>query len=355
MAKMILVIPTLKQGGAERVMSELANEWANNGNKVLLVLLVKSNIFYKLDSKVELVNLGLDINNTNRISKAINSFRIFLTLRKFIRRNNPDFVLSFIEKYNIFTLFSAAFLNVNTFVSDRNNPKIIISKKMELLKKLFYNNAKGIIAQTSLSKEILCTKTNHDNIRVIPNPVRYIDNTLKIKKEKIILNVGRLVPEKGQHYLIEMMSHLKNDEWKLIILGDGPLREKLQIQIDKLDLNNKVILMGSVSNVDEWYIKSSIFAFSSVSEGFPNALVEAMVSGLPSVSFDCDAGPRDILANNINGFLIPLYDVDMFKNVLQKLMDNVDLRNEIGLEAFKVSERLNIRKVAQEYLDFCLK
>ena len=87
-------------------------------------------------------------------------------------------------------------------------------------------------------------KTNHDNIRVIPNPVRNIDNTLKIKKEKIILNVGRLVPEKGQHCLIEMMAHLKNDEWKLIILGDGPLREKLQLQIDKLDLNNKVILMG---------------------------------------------------------------------------------------------------------------
>ena len=320
-----------------------------------MILLVKINIFYKLDSKVELVNLGIDIDNTNRIRRVIDSFRTLLTLRKFIRVYNPDFVLSFIEKYNIFTLFAAAFLNVNTFVSDRNNPKIIIPKKMELLKKLFYNNAKGIIAQTSLSKEILYNKTNHDNIRVIPNPVRNIDNTLKIKKEKIILNVGRLVPEKGQHCLIEMMAHLKNDEWKLIILGDGPLREKLQLQIDKLDLNNKVILMGSVSNVDEWYIKSSIFAFSSVSEGFPNALVEAMVSGLPSVSFDCDAGPRDILLNSINGFLIPLYDVDMFKTVLQKLMDNVDLRNEIGLEACKVSDRLNIRKVAQEYLDFCLK
>lgn len=353
MKKIILVLPTLNQGGAERVMSELANEWANNGHQIVIVLLTKSTLFYKLDSKIELVNLGFDIDE-NKIVKFFDSFNLLFKLRKYIKRNNPDFVLSFMDKYNIFTLIATSFLNVNIFVSDRNNPKGVIPKKIELLKKLFYNNAKGIVAQTSLAKEILSNKTHHNNIRVIPNPIKNISNNSDIEKEKIILNVGRLVFEKGQHYLIEMMTHFKHEKWKLVILGDGPLREKLQSQIDELDLNDKVILMGSVKNVDEWLNKSSIFAFSSISEGFPNALIEAMVSGLACVSFDCDAGPRDVLQNNINGFLIPLHDINLFKNAVQKLIENDNLRNKIGLEAYKVSDRLNIKKIAQEYLDFCL-
>lgn len=353
MKKIILVLPTLSQGGAERVMSELANEWASNGHNVLLVLLVKSPRFYKLDSKVELIDLAFD-NEGNKFVKFIDSIKLLIRLRNLIKCKNPDFVLSFMDKYNVLTLIASFFLNVNIFVSDRNNPKEIIPKEIELLRKLLYRNAKGIIAQTSLAKEILFCKTNNSNIKVIPNPIKNFSSISNFKKEKIILNVGRLVPEKGQHYLIEVMAHLKLDKWKLIILGDGPLREELQKQIDDLNLNENVFLMGSVKNVDEWLRRSSIFAFTSISEGFPNALIEAMVAGLACVSFDCDAGPRDVLQDNINGYLIPLYDITAFKDVVQKLMGDDFLRNKIGLEARKVAESLSTKKIAQEYLNFCV-
>ncbi|MEO8515907.1 MAG: glycosyltransferase family 4 protein [Flavobacterium sp.] len=351
--RIVLVMPTLMQGGAERVMSELANEWTNNGHQVKIILLVKSTVFYTLNSKVELVSLNFDNDNTHIITRSVRSLTVLFQLRKQIKSSKPDFVMSFMDKYNVITIVSSFFLKVNVFISDRANPYEIIPKPVEIARKMLYRFAKGIIAQTSLAKEVLFAKTKNKNIMVIPNPINGFSVTAQSNKENIILNVGRLVREKGQHYLIEMMASLQSDNWKLVILGDGPLRETLQNQIDKLNLNGKVFLEGTVSNVDEWLSKSSIFAFSSISEGFPNALVEAMASGLPSVSFDCDAGPRDIIDNNKNGILIPLGDTESFTKAVQNLIDDSNSRKEIGIEAAKISEVLNIKSIAEKYLQFC--
>lgn len=351
--KIVLVMPTLMQGGAERVMSELANEWANNGHQVKIILLVKSDVFYTLNPKVELVALNFDNDNSHIITRSISSLGILFRLRQQIKSSHPDFVMSFMDKYNVITIVSSFFLKVNVFISDRANPFEPIPKPVEIARRMVYRFAKGIIAQTSLAKEVLFEKTKNSNIKVIPNPINGFSSTVKSDKEPIILNVGRLVREKGQHYLIEMMANLQSDDWKLVILGDGPLREPLQEQIDKLNLNDKVFLKGTVSNVEEWLAKSSVFAFSSISEGFPNALVEAMASGLPCVSFDCDAGPRDIINHQKNGFLIPLGDVKSFTNAVQNLIDDSNYRKEIGTEASKISELLNSKSIAEKYLQFC--
>jgi GalNAc-alpha-(1->4)-GalNAc-alpha-(1->3)-diNAcBac-PP-undecaprenol alpha-1,4-N-acetyl-D-galactosaminyltransferase len=354
MKKIILVIPTLSQGGAERVMSELANEWACKGHIVKVILLAESDLFYILNPKIELINFGFVLHQRNIFFKILNQIIVAYKLRKQIKNSNSDFILSFMAKYNLFLLIVTAFIKVNLFISDRDNPKAATPRLIEIGRSLFYKYSKGIIAQTHLAKEILHTKTKNNNIRVIPNPIKEILVDSEIPKEKIILNVGRLVPEKGQHYLIEMMAKITQNDWKLIILGDGPLRVKLQNQINNLNLNNRVILEGVVDNVDEWLNKSSLFALSSVSEGFPNALLEAMQSGLACVSFDCDTGPRDIIVNGDNGYLVPLKDVDLFAQTIQKLIENIELRNQIGTNAKKISKNLNIGNVAQQYLNFCL-
>ena len=110
---------------------------------------------------------------------------------------------------------------------------------------------------------------------------------------------------------------------------------------------------GSVNNIDEWFARSTIFCFPSIFEGFPNALVEAMAAGLACVSFNCDTGPSEIIVERVNGLLIPVKDVVALRDAINILIEDIKLRNDISLEATKVSERYKIDKIGQQYLDFC--
>lgn len=350
--KIFLVLATLKQGGAERVMSELANQWASEKYDVHLILLANSEHFYNLHENVTRITLGLNHSSfTQKIFAVIN---VIIKLRQLLKKERPDFVLCFGPKYNIMTIVAGRFLNLNIFVSDRSNPKRRPEFYIHLLRKLTYRFATGIIAQTSLAKEILGKSTKNRNIKVIPNPIKKINEYPHLKRENIILNVGRLVPEKGQKYLIESFFNIKDSSWKLVILGEGPLQIQLEDQIERLGIQDRVYMPGAVKNVDEWLAKSSIFAFSSISEGFPNALLEAMSSGLPCVSFDCDSGPRDVIMNGKNGFLISPRDTEEFKRALELLINNQTLRISLGNEAEITASKFDTEFIAEQYLSFCL-
>lgn len=353
--KIFLIIPTLKQGGAERVMSELANQFAQKDNlKVHLVLLAKSNDFYKVDDTVIIHRLGFE--NKSKLNKIFSELATFKNLRKLLKTHKPDAVLSFMEKYNSFTILAAAFLGLQVFVSDRSNPLKKVPQTTEILRKFTYKYATGIIAQTQFAKDVLAAKTKNKNIRVIPNPVKEIQNYPDIAKEKLILNVGRLVPEKGQKYLIEAFSKINEKaDWRVVILGDGPLRSELEEQVNALGLSNQVLLLGAVNNVDEWLAKASIFVFPSISEGFPNALAEAMSAGLPCVSFDCNAGPRDLIENDVNGYLVEVGEVDELTQSMKGLMDDGDKRKSFGQNAIKIKNKLLSSSISDEYLKFLLK
>lgn len=347
---LVLIIPTLKQGGAERVMSELANEFVNQGHLVHLILLTQSNDFYNVNTNVRIHRL--EFQNKNKIPKIFLEVSIFYKLRKLLKNINPDATLSFMDKYNILTLAASRGLNLKVFVSDRSNPNKIIPQHILIGKKIFYRHATGIVAQTSLAKEILEILTKNKNIKVISNPVKEVLINPNITKENIIFNVGRLIPQKGQKYLIAAFNKISHSNWKLVILGDGPLRNDLKNQVKELGIEDQVLMPGSVIDVDSWYSKASIFAFSSISEGFPNALLEAMASGLPCVSFDCDAGPRDIIDHGRNGFVVKLRDVDGLTAILNDLINNEDLRKKIGQNAIAVRDTFEIKKIGKEYLDF---
>ncbi len=351
--KIFLVISSLKQGGAERVMSELANEFLKKGHEVHLCILVRGEYFYPLDSNILVHDLGF-VNN-GPIRKITGEIKVFFKLRALLKSVEPDFVLSFMSKYNVFTIIASSFLNINVFVSDRSNPRKKLPYLTASLRRLTYRFATGIVAQTTLAKELIEAETGNKNVQVISNPLRELASHPEIRRKHIVLNVGRMVPEKGQKYLLEAFSKIKNNDWELVILGDGPLRNDLIIQAQELNISNRIQMPGSVKNVDEWLARSSIFAFPSVSEGFPNALVEAMAAGVPCVSFNCDAGPRDIIKDKINGYLVSIYDVDTFSEQLENLMENKELRTAIGKEAIKIREKLEIEKITNYYLTFCTK
>ncbi len=319
-------------------------------NEVHLILLAKSLNFYKVSDKVVIHNLGFE--NRGKLQKLNSEIRTFYKLRKLFIKEMPDTCLSFMEKYNIFTILASRKLKLKIFISDRSNPKKRIPFFINYLRIYMYRYATGIVAQTNLAKEILETSTQNKNIQVIPNPVRTVLKYPNIKREKIILNVGRLITEKGQKYLIEAFSKLNEPEWKLIILGEGALRQDLESQIEAYNLKDQVIMPGTVSNVDEWLARASIFCFPSVSEGFPNALIEAMAAGLACLSFNCDAGPNEIIDHDKNGLLIPVKDVETLFEQLSFLCNDNEKRLKLGLKAIEIREFLNSNKIANNYLDF---
>lgn len=347
--KILLVIPTLQQGGAERVMSELANTWAKN-HSVHLVLLAESDDFYSVPDSVVVHRLGFS--NRGRLAKIREEFRVMRELRKLVKTESPAFVLSFMEKFNEFTLLSSWGLGVPVYVSDRSNPLKKIGKARKFLKKVTYAQAAGLAAQTQFAKDCLSRSTSNENIEILRNPIREVKLYPENERENLIIGVGRMVKEKGFKYLLESFSKLSGGTWRLVILGDGPLRAELTELAENLGVSDRVSMPGAVGNVDEYLSKASIFAFPSISEGFPNALAEAMIAGLPCVSFDCNAGPRDVIEDQKNGYLVDTHDVEAFSSRLEQLCQSPELRSSIGREAGRIRSKYSASAVAEDWLKF---
>lgn len=350
--KILFTIPTLNQGGAERVISELANYLSKMDIEIHLAILVKSKDFYKIEDQVVVHEIGNPINN--KISKIISIIKTSIKLRALMKNNSYHSIISFLPQSNLLTLFCALGLKQKVFVSERNSPTTWgnHSKAFILARNILYKYAYGFIAQTNDAKKAFSSMYPNCYVETIPNPIKKIDFLEKVEKEKIILNVGRLERQKGQIDLINAFYKANLKDWKLVILGKGSLSEKLKMEAKRLNIENQILIPGAVSNIDEWYFKSEIFVFPSYFEGFPNALAEAMSSGLPSISYDCDTGPRDLIKNNKNGFLVPVGDIEKLTNKIKFLANNTTLKNEISNEAKKVSEIYSIEHISNLLLNF---
>lgn len=342
----MIFIPTLEIGGAERVVSIIAPIWATyNDVNVYVCLLKSTNNRFILPDNINIVTLK---SNKNRL---LNNLLVFHRLRRTIKKIKPDVIQTFMTKYNLIALLSVLGLDQRVIVSERANPLTIRNKLYEFGQKILYPKASGIIAQTELSKSVLQSKQLNKRITVIPNPTK-ISNEICNYNAKVILNVGRLIKEKGQSDLIDAFKKIKNKkEWKLLIIGDGPLRSTLEKKIVDESVAN-VEILGFKSDVEKYYKTSSIFSFSSFSEGYPNALIEAMSYGLPVVSYNCSSGPADILVHEKNGFLIKLGDVDSLAFYMQKLIDDYDLRVFIGTNAKRDISSNSEDVIAEKWFNF---
>jgi GalNAc-alpha-(1->4)-GalNAc-alpha-(1->3)-diNAcBac-PP-undecaprenol alpha-1,4-N-acetyl-D-galactosaminyltransferase len=340
--KICFVIPSLHPGGMERVMSELINSFSKKENVEIHLILygIKRDVFYKIPLNIFIHRPNFVFNNKKRIWSTI---KTLFFLRKKIKQLNPSTILSFGELWNSFVLISLIGIKLPIFVSDRCQPDKSWGFVQDILSKLLYKNARGIIAQTNKAKDIYIKKYKHPNIKVIGNPIRKIENEAQLQKERIVLSVGRLITSKHHDELIKLFVKIGKSGWKLVIVGDDAIKQnnmvKLRQLVSDLKADDKVILAGNQKDVDSYYLKSEIFAFTSSSEGFPNVIGEAQSAGLPVVAFDCVAGPADLVQNEYNGYLIPLYNYSLFENKLNLLMCDDKLRNSLGNKA-KISVKI---------------
>lgn len=339
----------------ERVMSELAEYFCKKKDVAIHLVLYGKNptVFYSVPDNLIIHKPSSEFNDRFR---RFSTLKRMLYLRKTIKYINPITVLSFGENWNSFVILSLLCLKYRVFVSDRCRPDKNLGLFYQYLRRVLYPMAAGIIVQTSYAKVTYQKLIKHTSFKVICNPVREISTENVVKKENLILTVGRIIPTKNHSRLIDSFLNLNNSDWKLVIVGGDALNmslmNDLKNKINEKGANTRILLTGTLSDVDTYYRKSRIFVLTSESEGFPNVIVEAMSAGLPVVAFDCIAGPSEIITDGKDGFLIPLHNYKLLEEKLCSLMNDPKLRDQIGNEARKSIGRFSPDKICEDYFSY---
>ncbi|MFN6566938.1 glycosyltransferase family 4 protein [Dendronalium sp. ChiSLP03b] len=350
--RLTLIISSLTYGGAERVMSIMANYWVAKGWQITLLTFEsqKNNEFY-LDTCVSYLTLGINKDSANAIIGVWNNLKRIGRLRDAIINSKPDAVISFMSTTNVLVLLATRGLQIPVVVSERNDPlKISISRSWKQLRQWTYPFADRIVFQTKRARDYFSSKVQASGC-IIPNMVLLppIEKELSrnLLKERSLIAVGRLVRAKGFDLLLQAFAKLKNcyPDWTLTILGEGSLRPDLESLCEQLGLSDRVYLPGAVNNPYEFLKQADIFIMSSRFEGFPNALCEAMACGLPVISTDCPSGPREIIRDGIDGILVPNEDVSALAAAMEQLISNEEERKCLAARAPEVTERFNLEKV----------
>jgi glycosyltransferase involved in cell wall biosynthesis len=356
----MIFINSLAGGGAERIAATLANYWAHDNWDVTIVTLApQSEDFYALVPAVKRITMHMAGDSANFLEGIFQNIRRVILLRKIIKQNRPNAVLSMMSTPNVLlALASWGIPSVCAVGSERcYPPHFPLGKMWHALRKKLYGRLHAVVALTHECANWIKANSSASHIPVIPNPVtwpmpnntpRIIPESVCAPNRKILLAVGRLSPEKGFDVLIDVFSMLadQHPDWDLVILGEGPDRPKLQKRIEECTRGSRIRIPGIAGNVGEWYARADLFVLSSIYEGFPNALAEALAHGLPAVSFDCDTGPRDIIRHGIDGLLVPLGSAPELRSALDQLMKDEDVRASMAARASEARERFSIKKIA---------
>ena len=217
-----------------------------------------------------------------------------------------------------------------------------------------FKNVRKVVAVSKEIEKILNNEYGIKNTSVIYNPVDFKNNeNVKDLDEfkPFILGVGRLHPQKNFEMLIRAFAKINFDSnLKLIILGEGILRHNLTNLIESLNLQERVFLLGNVSNVIDYYKQCEFFVLSSLFEGFPNVLIEALSNGCACISTDCPTGPNEIIKDSINGLLVDNNNQTSLENAMTKLLENGMLKNALKSNSKKSVENLNIKNISKRWL-----
>lgn len=347
MKNLFILIPHLSDGGAERVAS-LISKFVPNNIKITYILF-ENRISY--DHNGEIIILDVKAKN-NYLNKFVNVFKRYIKLKQIIKVKKPDAILSFLESANLINILCN--FN-NAIVSVRAHPSTTYKNDWlnRLIIKLYRFSKKVIAVSNEIKKDLIENfGLNEDKIEVIYNPAdietikklstEEIEDELKdlFYKNEVIITCGRLNVQKDHKTLINAFNlalpHLKPNT-KLAILGSGELEFELKKLVNILNLNNKIYFLGYRKNPYKYISKSKLFVLSSLYEGFPNSIIEAMICNVPIISSNCSSGPAEMFNNapfsnlfepkneaQLASKLITFYfrnNLDMFKFYEQKLKE----------------------------------
>lgn len=357
--KILIFLNSLAGGGTERVAATLANFWVRQQWEVTIVTLdCVSQDFYRLDPRVTRVSLDLAGASRNMADALLQNVRRVRALRRVLRQIRPAVALSMMSTPNVLLAFASRRLDVCAVGSEHcYPPHAPLGRVWRTLCSKMYGKLSAVVALTTECAEWISAHSSAYPVSVIPNaavwpmpanPPVISPRTLCTPDRKILLAVGRLNVVKNYPDLIRTFSQLadKHRDWDLVILGEGPERPSIEAAIRDNGMETRILVPGIAGNVGAWYERADLYVMTSLSEGFPNSLAEALAHGLPAVSYDCDTGPRDIVRDGIDGFLVPVHDAARLCQALDRVMGDASLRETLAGRACEARERFSIEKVA---------
>lgn len=345
--RIVFLIGSMRRGGAERVISILANHYAKSDWDVDILTLLDSKNDYKLDNRVKVISIAEEGK-----SRAKQLPTWLKAIRKYISMNKPDRVVSFIARINIITLLSCIGLKQKVLISERNDPRADgRSPIIALATRILYPLAGRVVFQTQWAKECFSKRIQQRSL-IIPNPINVELETLKPSKKKGIIAVGRLVEQKNHRLLIRAFKvvHDKFPQYKLYIYGEGHLREELTGLIKELEMEQFVFLPGQISNIHQKMAESEMFVLSSNYEGLSNALLEAMSIGLPVVSTDC-AGSNELIRDRENGLIVSKESEKKLVDAISHLITDKTLREKVASGAIADSKKFRKEVVLKQWVN----
>lgn len=342
-----------KHGGTERVTANLSNAFSRTkGYKVTIATLYGKTSSFGLHPEVRLESFENPVNR--------NLYQRLLALRRYIITNKPDVIVGVsVNRLNILIALLTFFLNYR--------PKLIASEHIALSNsKWFLKQIKSVLYKRFSNVSVL-TEHDHkefsrlglDNVIQIPNASSYYpEQQLEItQRRKRILAVGRLTYQKAFDRLIDIWSqiHRKYPDWILTIIGEGEEQESILQQAKNEGLDStRIEMLPFCTDVDRYFLDSQIFAMTSRFEGLPMVLIEALCLGCPIISYDCETGPREIVVDGVNGYLVEDGRTEGFIQKLESLLSNESDRRRFSLNAFAMREKYHIENIVSQWKELML-
>jgi glycosyltransferase involved in cell wall biosynthesis len=337
-----IVLPGLSAGGTEHVVNIISNHWVDRGHDVTLVTLEPQSAvpYYVFDQRVRIINLNLSPRQVSAPYATWLAFRRVLALRRVLKNIAPDVIISFLMRTNILVLLAMIGSRTPVVVSERNNPALQpLGIAWRNLRSVLYPRAFGLVTMTKGAMGYFPPAMRRRGW-IIPNAVKLPEGRRKPGRGMRLAAVGRLVPQKGFDLLIDAFAAIadRHPEWTLTIWGEGPDRKALEKRRAVRGLEGRIYMPGVSDRPGSWLESSDAFVLSSRFEGWGIVLLEAMAWGLPCVSFDCEWGPGEMIANGVDGILVPSGDVAALANEISRVMGDRALRQRLS-KAAKASTR----------------
>jgi N-acetylgalactosamine-N,N'-diacetylbacillosaminyl-diphospho-undecaprenol 4-alpha-N-acetylgalactosaminyltransferase len=367
--KIAIFVNSLESGGAERVISNLLNLWAEEYECYLI--LIHNYKFYEIDSKVKIITL-YEPKELSGFVKLLRLPILAYKLSKIIKTYKFDNMISFLTRANYANVLSNIFIKHQTIINERAMPSLqyqygLNGKINRFLIKSLYPKADLCLSNSYGNMIDLKNNFNVTKLAYIHNPFN-LEMIEKMSKEEIeiekkrftFVTVGRLDHGKNHKLIIDAMKDIDADLW---IIGDGELRNEIQEYIRVQKLEDKIYLLGKKQNPFSFLSKADCFVFASNHEGFPNVLVEALTCELPIISTDCLSGPREILAPNsdINlqlkdkielaeyGILSPVKNIEKMKEAMHLMINDESLRKNYQEKAKLRANDFKIEEIIEQY------
>ena len=354
--KIMFYIASLAKGGAQRVILNLTESLVSKGHQVTIVTTGMVENEYELPKGAKRIISDIqDIEITS--NRIVNLKKRFRKLRNIWKQEKPDVIISFIGKNNFMAILTAWGLNIPVVTSVRGEPMEEYYNKMtRVLAKTLMGKSTGIVLQTPDAREFF-PKWMHKKTIILENPLNpnFIEDYYQGEREDVIVTVGRIDSNKNQKLLIDAFMKIAEEfpKMKLILYGDGEDRELLKEYVKDNNYQDRIYLPGAVNDVKDRIKKAKVFVLSSNTEGMPNALMEALALGIPSVSTDCPCGgPRMLMEGKENGILVPVGDADKMAEALKNILEDNTLWEKYSRNAYKITSSLHPETVNQKWEEY---